>query len=391
MNIFEFQAKELLRKAGIKVPEGHIAKTPDKAMGQAKKLLSSGVVVKAQLCAGGRGKAGGVKIAQTVEEVGLIASNLLGKKLVTPQSPEGQTVHTVLVEEKYDIAAEYYVSVIFDRRNARILMMASSEGGMDIETVAATDSSKIIKVHVDPTFGYTPMIGRRLAYGIGLTGAMVGKAMEVFEGLYRVYTKNDCSTVEVNPLVWTASDEFVALDAKIVFDDNAIGRHPHLEEFLADTEKDEAEVRALEYGFSYTKMSGDIGCLVNGAGLAMATMDIIKMHGGSPANFLDIGGSANELTIKAALEIIIADSRVTAILVNIFGGIVKCDLVANGIVAAFKSMNIKVPFIVRLEGTNVALGRKIIKESGTPITLASDFDDAAKKAMAAAKSGRHNS
>lgn len=389
MNVHEYQAKELMKKFDINVLRGHVAKSVDEAVEAAKKLGGNLWVVKAQIHAGGRGKAGGVKIAKSLDEVKLHAQDILGKTLVTHQTgPEGKLVHTLFIEEGCDIDHEYYAGLVLDRATGRITFMASSEGGVEIETVAHETPEKIIKVAVDPAAGYTPFIGRKLAYGIGLKDKdQIKKASAFFEGLYNLYINTDCTIAEINPMVTTKSGDVLALDAKLNFDDNALFRHPEIEAYRDHSEESENELEAQKYGLSYISLDGNIGCLVNGAGLAMGTMDIIKLEGGSPANFLDVGGGATKETVQKAFSIILSDENVKAILVNIFGGIMKCDIIAEGVVAAAKELGIKVPLVVRLEGTNVALGKKILNDSTLDIIAADDLADAAKKVVAAAKGG----
>jgi succinyl-CoA synthetase beta subunit len=387
MNVHEYQAKDLMKEMGLKVLNGHVAKTVDEAVEAAKILGGNIWVVKAQIHAGGRGKAGGVKLAKSLDEVKLHAEDILGKTLVTHQTgPEGKKVHTLFIEQGCDIEHEYYAGVVLDRGTGKITMMASSEGGVEIEKVAEETPEKIIKVAVDPAAGFTPFVGRKLAYGIGMKDkAEVAEASKFFKGLYDLYVAKDCSIAEINPLVKTKQGEILALDAKLNFDSNALFRHPEIEELRDLTEESEKELEAGKYGLSYIELDGSIGCLVNGAGLAMGTMDIIKIHGGEPANFLDVGGGATKETVQKAFTIILSDPNVKAILVNIFGGIMKCDIIAEGVVAAAKELGITVPLVVRLEGTNVALGKKILNESDLSIIAADDLDDAAKKAVEAAK------
>ncbi len=387
MNVHEYQAKELMKKYGIKVLGGQVAKTVDEAVEGAKKLGGNIWVVKAQIHAGGRGKAGGVKIAKSLDEVRAHAQDILGKTLVTHQTgPEGKKVLTLFIEEGCEIDHEYYAGVVLDRATGKITFMASSEGGVEIEKVAEETPEKIIKVSVDPAAGFTPFIGRKLAYGIGMKDKeMVKQASKFFAGLYKMYVECDCTIAEINPLVTTKSGEVIALDAKLNFDDNALFRHKEIEEMRDPTEESEKELDAAAHGLSYISLDGTIGCLVNGAGLAMGTMDIIKIYGGEPANFLDVGGGATKETVQKAFTIILSDKNVKAILVNIFGGIMKCDIIAEGVIAAAKELGIKVPLVVRLEGTNVALGKKILNESDLKIIAADDLADAAKKVVAASK------
>jgi succinyl-CoA synthetase beta subunit len=376
-----------MRQYGIKVLGGQVAKTPDEAVEGAKKLGGSVWVVKAQIHAGGRGKAGGVKLAKTLDEVKEHAKAILGTHLVTHQTgPEGKEVHTLLIEQGCQIDHEYYAGLVLDRRSGKITFMASSEGGVDIEKVAAETPEKIIKVSVDPAAGFSPFIGRKLAYGIGIKSPeLVKKASAFFAGLYQLYIEKDCTIAEINPLVTTKEGEIIALDGKLNFDDNALFRHPEIEALRDPTEESQLEMEAHEYGLTYISLDGNIGCLVNGAGLAMGTMDIIKLHGGEPANFLDVGGGATKEAVEKAFSIILSDKNVKGILVNIFGGIMKCDIIAEGVIAAAKSLGVKVPLVVRLEGTNVALGKKILNESGLKIIAADNLADAAKKVVAAVK------
>ncbi len=386
MNVHEYQAKDLMREMGISVLKGGIAKSGDEAVEVAKKLGGNVWVVKAQIHAGGRGKGGGVKVAKSLEDVKKFGDEIMGMNLVTHQTgPEGKVVKTILIEEGCDIDHEYYVGIVLDRDTSRITMMASEEGGVEIEKVAAETPEKIIKVAIDPATGYQPSVGRKLGFGIGLKGDALKKAMKFFEGLYNLYISKDCSIAEINPLVTTKGGDVIALDAKLNFDDNALFRHSDVEEMRDPNEESELELEAHNYGLSYISLDGNIGCMVNGAGLAMATMDIIKIYGGEPANFLDVGGSATKETVQKAFEIILHDESVQAILVNIFGGIMKCDIIAEGVVAAAKELEVKVPLVVRLEGTNVNLGKKILAESGLKIIPAEDLADAAHKVVEAAK------
>jgi succinyl-CoA synthetase beta subunit len=386
MNVHEYQAKELMRQFDISVLNGGIAKTADEAVEVAKKLGGDVWVVKAQIHAGGRGKGGGVKVAKSLDEVKTYAEQIIGMTLVTPQTgPEGKLVNQVLIEQGCDIDHEYYVGIVLDRTVGRITMMASREGGVEIEEVAAKTPEKIIKATIDPAVGFNGYIGRKLAYGIGLEGDTMKKAIKFFHGLYNMYIQKDCSIAEINPLVTTKSGDVIALDAKLNFDDNALYRHPEIEEMRDITEESAQELEAGKFGLSYISLDGDIGCLVNGAGLAMGTLDILKIYGGEPANFLDVGGGATKETVEKAFSIILQDPNVKAILVNIFGGIMKCDIIAEGVIAAAKALELKVPLVVRLEGTNVTIGKKMLAESGLAITPADDLADAAQKAVAAAK------
>ncbi len=385
MKIHEYQAKDLLRRFDVPVPDGGPAFTVDDAVEVAKHLSGPVWVVKAQIHAGGRGKGGGVKLARSIDEVRTHASSILGMNLVTHQTgPEGKLVKRLLVEEGCRIAKEYYFAVIIDRETRRPVVMASSEGGMEIEEVAARSPEKILKELVDPAVGLAPFQARRLAFNLGMTGKVVNKAAKVFGKLYKAFMQLDCSLLEINPLVVTEDDDVVLLDAKLNFDDNALFRHRDILELRDMDEEDPAEIEASGYGLSYIKLEGNIGCMVNGAGLAMSTMDIIKLHGGEPANFLDVGGGANKDQVKAAFKIITHDPNVKAILVNIFGGIMRCDVIAEGIVAAVKEVGLSVPLVVRLEGTNVDIGKKILKESGLDLIPADGMRDAAEKVVAAA-------
>jgi succinyl-CoA synthetase beta subunit len=386
MNVHEYQAKELMRKFGIKVLNGQVAKSVDQAVEGAKKLGGSVWVVKAQIHAGGRGKAGGVKLAKSLDEVKKYAGEILGKTLVTHQTgPEGKVVQTLLVEEGCMIDHEYYVGLVLDRNTSKVTFMASREGGMEIEKIAEETPEKIFKVAVDPATGYQPYIGRILGTSIGMTGETLKEASKFFEGLYNLYVQTDCTIAEINPLVTTKDGKVLALDAKLNFDDNALFRHPDIAEYRDLSEESEKEIEASKYGLSYISLDGNIGCLVNGAGLAMGTMDIIQLHGGMPANFLDVGGGATKEAVEKAFSIILSDKNVKGILVNIFGGIMKCDIIAEGIIAAAKSLGVKVPLVVRLEGTNVDLGKKLLNESGLKITAANDLGDAAKKIVSLVK------
>lgn len=392
MNIHEFQGKEIFRNHGIPTPRGVVARDGAAAEAAAKQLGGT-VVSKAQIHAGGRGKGTlkenpevrGVKVCKTPEEVRAHADALLGNTLVTHQTgADGRRVKQVLVEEASDIKDELYAAVVLDRDQSRVALIASTEGGMDIEKVAEETPEKILTVTIDPVTGLSGYHTRRLVYGLGLEGNTAKQAMKLLAGLYEVFVSTDASLVEVNPLVITGSGDVVALDAKLNFDDNALFRHPGIVELRDVDEEDPKETQANDAGLSYVALDGNIGCLVNGAGLAMATMDIIKFAGGEPANFLDVGGGATEEQVTTAFKIILADPSVKAILVNIFGGIAKCDVIANGVVAAAKEVGLSIPLVVRLEGTNVELGKEILGNSGLSITPADDMADAAKKAVAAA-------
>jgi succinyl-CoA synthetase beta subunit len=386
MNVHEYQAKELMRKFGIKVLNGQVAKTAQEAVEGAKKLGGNIWVVKAQIHAGGRGKAGGVKLAKSMDDVKKYASEILGATLVTHQTgPEGKKVNTLLIEEGCNIDKEFYLGLVLDRNTSKVTFMASREGGVEIEEVAHKNPDAIVKVSVDPSTGYQPYIGRILSGALGLDANQAKEADKFFKGLYTLYTESDCTIAEINPLVLTKEGAIIALDAKLNFDENALFRHPDIAAYRDLTEESEKEVEASKHGLSYIELDGNIGCLVNGAGLAMATLDIIKLHGGNAANFLDVGGGATKEAVEQAFRIILSDPNVKAILVNIFGGIMKCDIIAEGVIAAAHAVKLSVPLVVRLEGTNVELGKKILNESGLAITAASDLGDAAKKVVAAAK------
>lgn len=389
MNIHEYQAKEVLRKFGVATLKGKVATTPEEAVKAAQEIGGNLWVVKAQIHAGGRGKGGGVKVAKSLDEVRDLSKKIIGMQLITHQTgPGGKQVQKIFIEQGCDIAKEYYVAALVDRKTGRVTIMASSEGGMDIEEVAAHTPEKIHTVTVDPVSGLMPFQARQLAFAIGLPGEMVGKATKFFQGLYNAFITSDCSMAEINPLVTTKSGEMYALDAKMNFDSNALFRHPDIVELRDLSEEEPSEIEASKYDLAFIKLDGEIGCLVNGAGLAMSTLDIIKLHGKEPANFLDVGGGANKEKVTAAFKIILKDPNVKAILVNIFGGIMKCDIIAEGVIAAAKEVGLKVPLVVRLEGTNVDLGKKLLAESGLNITPASDLTDAAKKVVAAVK-GAH--
>jgi len=386
MKVHEYQAKEILRNYGVRTLEGRLAHTPEEAEIAAKALGGEVVVVKAQIHAGGRGKGGGVKLAKGAAAAKQMASEILGMTLVTHQTgPEGKLVEKVFVEAGCDIARELYLGLTLDRERSQIVMMASSEGGMEIEEVAANNPEKILKVAIDPVTGFGDHMGRRLAYGLGLSGQTVKDFVKFAKATYKAYLETDASMVEINPLVITKAGEVVALDAKMAFDDNGLFRHPKIVEYRDLTEEDPKEVEAKKYDLSYIALDGNIGCMVNGAGLAMATMDIIKHHGGSPANFLDVGGGATTEKVTAAFKIILSDENVRAVMVNIFGGIMKCDVIAEGVVTAAKELGLTVPLIVRLEGTNVAEGRAILESSGLKLIPAKTMADAAKAAVASVK------
>jgi succinyl-CoA synthetase beta subunit len=386
MNIHEYQAKALLESYGVSVLRGQVAYTPEDAEAAARELGGPVWVVKAQIHAGGRGKGGGVKLARSVEEVRQLANQILGMTLVTHQTgPAGRAVRRIYVEDGCDIARELYLGAVVDRGTARVTLMASTEGGVEIEEVAARTPEKIIRVAIDPALGLQPFHGRRIAFDLGLEGRQVGKAVTFMRGLYRAFTELDASLIEINPLVVTTQGDVVALDAKMNFDDNALYRQSRLVDLRDLDEEDPHEVEASRHELNYIKLDGNIGCMVNGAGLAMATMDIIKLCGGEPANFLDVGGGATKERVTAAFKLLLSDPKVEGVLVNIFGGIMRCDVIAEGVVAAAREVNIGVPLVVRLEGTNVEVGQRILDQSGLPITSANDLAEAAEKVVGAVK------
>ncbi|MCH7889600.1 MAG: ADP-forming succinate--CoA ligase subunit beta [Proteobacteria bacterium] len=384
MNIHEYQAKGLLAKYGVAVPRGGVAHTVEEAESVARDLDGPVWVVKAQIHAGGRGKGGGVKLVRSLDEVGAAARDILGMTLVTPQTgPAGKTVRHIYVEEGCDIARELYLGTLIDRASGRVMVMASTEGGVEIEEVAAREPEKIVKVAVDPAIGLQPFHARKIAFSLGLEGRQVSAAVKLLGGVYEAFVASDASLIEVNPLVVTGDDDVIALDAKVVIDDNALFRHQDLAAMRDEDEEDRRELEASKHDLSYVKLDGDIGCMVNGAGLAMATMDIIKLFGGEPANFLDVGGGATSERVTEAFKLILSDPNVAGILVNIFGGIMRCDVIAGGIIAAAREVSVDVPLVVRLEGTNVALGKRILAESGLAIVLAEDLADAAERIVKA--------
>ena len=384
MNIHEYQAKALLKDYGVGVLRGQVAYTPEEAEAAARELGGPLWVVKAQIHAGGRGKGGGVKLARSVEEVRQLAGQMLGMTLVTHQTgPEGRQVRRIYVEDGCEIARELYLGVVIDRQMSRVTFMASTEGGVEIEEVAARSPERIIRVGIDPVIGCQPFHGRQIAFGLGLEGRQVSKAVGFVRAVYRAFTELDASLVEINPLVVTAGGELVALDAKMNFDSNALYRQPRVVELRDLDEEDPHEIEASRHELNYIKLDGNIGCMVNGAGLAMATMDIIKLYGGAPANFLDVGGGATKERVTAAFKLLLSDPKVEGVLVNIFGGIMRCDVIAEGVVAAAREVNLGVPLVVRLEGTNVELGKQILGESGLAITAAGDLAEAAEKVVAA--------
>ncbi|MDO9284376.1 MAG: ADP-forming succinate--CoA ligase subunit beta [Aquabacterium sp.] len=386
MKIHEYQAKEILRQFGVPVPRGIPAFTVQEAVEAAQKLGGSVWVVKAQIHAGGRGKGGGVKLARSIDEVKKIAGEILGMQLITHQTgPEGQKVRRLLIEEGADIKKEYYVAALTDRATQRVAIMASSEGGMDIEEVAHATPEKILKVFVDPAVGLTEAQARELAAGIGVPEASQAQAIDVLQKLYKTYNDTDASLAEINPLILEGSGGIKALDAKFNFDANALFRHPEIVACRDLDEEDPAEIEASKFDLAYISLDGNIGCLVNGAGLAMATMDTIKLFGGSPANFLDVGGGATAEKVTEAFKIMLKNPDVKGILVNIFGGIMKCDTIADGVIAACKAVNLSVPLVVRMKGTNEDLGKKMLAESGLPIIAADTMAEAATKIVAAVK------
>ena len=386
MNIHEHQAKDVLRGYGVAVPKGGAAFSVDEAVKIANSLPGAIYVVKAQIHAGGRGKGGGVKLARSVDEVRELATEMLGMKLITHQTgPSGKEVKRLYVEEGCDIARELYLSVVMDRGTSRIAVMASTEGGMDIEAVAEETPEKITTLVIDPIAGLQGHHARRLAFGLGLEGKQVGSAVKLISALYNAFVETDASLVEINPLVVTGAGEVIALDAKMNFDDNALYRHPDIEEMRDPSEEEPAELEAAEAELNYIRLDGSIGCMVNGAGLAMATMDIIKLNGGEPANFLDVGGGATKERVTQAFKLILSDGNVEGILVNIFGGIMRCDIIAEGVVAAAREVELAMPLVVRLAGTNVEQGKQIMADSGLTIIPADDLEDAAAKIVNAVK------
>ncbi|MBK3494405.1 ADP-forming succinate--CoA ligase subunit beta [Viridibacillus sp. YIM B01967] len=380
MNIHEYQGKEILRQYGVSVPNGRVAFSPEEAVKIAKELSTDVVVVKAQIHAGGRGKAGGVKIAKNLDEVRSYSKELLGKILVTHQTgPEGKEVKRLYIEEGSDIKKEYYLGVVVDRATSRVTFMGSEEGGMDIEEVAEATPEKIFKEIVDPTIGMTGFQARRLAFNMNIPNNLINKAASLMLGIYKAFTEKDASILEINPLVVTGSGDVVALDAKFNFDGNALYRHKDIVELRDFEEEDPKEIQASKYDLNYISLDGSIGCMVNGAGLAMATMDTISYYGGSPANFLDVGGGATAEKVTEAFKIILSDANVKGIFVNIFGGIMKCDVIAEGVITAAKEVGLSVPLVVRLEGTNVERGKSLLNESGINIITADSMADGAQK------------
>jgi len=382
MNIHEYQAKQLLKARGVPVLNGGVAYTVEEAVEVAKTLPGPVYVVKAQIHAGGRGKGGGVKVVKSIDEVKEASAKILGMQLVTHQTgPQGQEVRRLYIEDGCDIGRELYLGMLTDRATSGITIMASTEGGMDIEEVAEKHPEKITKVHVDPATGFQPFHGRQIAFSLGLEGKQVGKCVDLLSKLYDTFVELDASIVEINPLVVTKGGDILPLDAKMNFDDNAMFRQKEVEELRDVTEEDPAEKRAKDHELNYVKLEGNIGCMVNGAGLAMATMDIIKLYGGQPANFLDVGGGATKERVAEAFRIILSDPNVEGILVNIFGGIMRCDVIAEGVITAARELGLTMPLVVRLEGTNVDKGKKLLKESGLNIIAADNLADAAQKVV----------
>jgi succinyl-CoA synthetase beta subunit len=389
MKIHEYQAKAILARYGVTTPRGEVAYTKEEAREAAQRLKSHVVVVKAQIHAGGRGKGGGVKLARSGDEAEDIAGHILGMNLVTPQTgPAGRLVKRVLIEEGLDIKRELYLGLLVDRASGLPVFMASAAGGMEIEEVAKDNPEAILRETIQPVVGLQPYQARKIAFGLGLPGDVATHATPFFQALYRAFIDTDASLLEINPCVLTGDGKLVALDAKMTFDDNALFRHPNLRELRDIDEEDPLEVEASKYGLNYIKLDGSVACMVNGAGLAMATMDIIKYAGGSPANFLDVGGGASSEQVKNAFRILMSDPSVRAVFINIFGGILRCDVLATGVVAAAKDLQLKVPVVVRMEGTNVEMGQKILRESGLNFTIADGMKDGAEKVVALAGGGR---
>ena len=385
MKIHEYQGKELLKRFGVAVPRGLVARSPEEAYQAAKELGTEVVVVKAQIHAGGRGKGGGVKLAKTADEAKEIARQMLGMNLITHQTgPEGKEVRVLLIEEGLPILREFYLGVVLDRASGRPVFMASAAGGMDIEEVAAKTPEKILKETVNPAVGFRAFQARKLAFGLGIPAPLIGQAVKFMQALYSAYEQMDASLLEINPFLLTKDDRLIALDAKVNFDVNALFRHKEFLDLRDLSEEDPLEIEASKFDLNYIKLDGNIACMVNGAGLAMATMDIIKLAGGEPANFLDVGGGASQERVEAAFRILLADTHVRAVLINIFGGIVRCDMVARGVVEAARNLGVKVPVVVRLEGTNVEEGQRVIRDSGLNFTVADGMKDAAEKVVSLA-------
>src|SRR5438270_5617128 len=385
MKIHEYQGKELLKKFGVPVPRGIVARSPEEAYQAARELSAEPVVVKAQIHAGGRGKGGGVKLAKNPEEARELARQMLGMKLVTHQTgPEGREVRVLLIEEGLPIDKEFYLGIVLDRASGRPVFMASAAGGMDIEEVAAKTPEQIFKETIDPAVGFRPFQARKLAFALGLPTDLISTAAKFMQSLYQAYESLDASLLEINPFLLTKDNRLIALDAKVNFDDNALFRHPEFRDLRDLNEEEPLEIEASKFDLNYIKLDGNIACMVNGAGLAMATMDIIKLAGGEPANFLDVGGGALQERVEAAFRILLADEHVRAVLINIFGGIVRCDMVARGVIEAAKSIGVQVPVVVRLEGTNVEEGQRVLRESGLNFAVAEGMKDAAEKVVSLA-------
>ena len=386
MKIHEYQAKAILARYGVTTPRGEVAFTKEEAREAAQRLKSPVVVVKAQIHAGGRGKAGGVKLARSADEAAELASNILGMTLVTPQTgPQGRVVRRLLIEEGLDIKRELYLGLLIDRETGRPVFMASAAGGMEIEEVAKDNPNAILREHIHPAVGLQPYQARKIAFGLGLSGELAGVATPFLQALYRAFIDTDASMLEINPCVVTGDGKLMALDAKMTFDDNGLFRHKDLRELRDLDEEDPLEVEASKYGLNYIKLDGSVACMVNGAGLAMATMDIIKYAGGSPANFLDVGGGASAEQVKNAFRILLSDPEVRAVFINIFGGILRCDVLATGVVAAAKDLHVSIPVVVRMEGTNVERGQQILRDSGLNFTIADGMKDGAQKVVALAR------
>jgi succinyl-CoA synthetase beta subunit len=389
VKIHEYQAKSVLARFGVPVPRGEVAFTSAEAVDAAKRLGGNVSVVKAQIHAGGRGKGGGVKIARSIDDVEQLAKQIIGMTLVTHQTgPEGRKVGRVLIEEGLDIDRELYLSILIDRASAAPVIIASAAGGMDIEEVAAKEPEKILREHVNPGTGIAPFQGRKLAFGMGLSGPAANKLVKLLDAIYKAFLETDASMIEINPLILTKGGDLLALDAKVSFDDNALYRHPDLSELRDLGEEDPLEVEASKFSLYYIRLDGNIGCMVNGAGLAMATMDIIKLAGGEPANFLDVGGGANAEQIRNAFKILMTDKNVRAVLINIFGGILRCDVLAQGVIAAVTELGVPVPIVIRMEGTNVAEGKKMLKDSGLNFTTADSMGEAADKVVTLARAAQ---
>jgi succinyl-CoA synthetase beta subunit len=389
MKIHEYQAKAILARYGVTTPRGEVAFTKEEAREAAQRLKSAVVVVKAQIHAGGRGKAGGVKLARSADEAAELASHILGMTLVTPQTgPHGRVVRRLLIEEGLDIKRELYLGLLIDRETGRPVFMASAAGGMEIEEVAKDNPGAILREHIHPAVGLQPYQARKIAFGLGLSGELAGVATPFLQALYRAFIDTDASMLEINPCVVTGDGKLMALDAKMTFDDNGLFRHKDLRELRDLDEEDPLEVEASKYGLNYIKLEGSVACMVNGAGLAMATMDIIKYAGGSPANFLDVGGGASAEQVKNAFRILLSDPEVRAVFINIFGGILRCDVLATGVVAAAKDLHVSIPVVVRMEGTNVERGQQILRESGLNFTIADGMKDGAQKVVALAGGAR---